>query len=152
MVGVFRCHNKNTRSSEMPIKPDVHERREFSSCGLDAEELAWWQRFSDVEEQFCWVQTPAIRRFLLGKYIKEIVRTIPQRGTVLEFGCGTGWLCQLLAEFGAVHVCGVDFSGAQIQRAQESYGREGTRQNVEFHRLNGSLADLTKVLPMACFD
>jgi len=39
--------------------------------GLDELEYAWWQEFSDVEENFCWVQTPLVQRIIRGSYIKK---------------------------------------------------------------------------------
>jgi SAM-dependent methyltransferase len=105
-----------------------------------------------VEERFCWVQTPPIQRFLRGKYIELIVDSIPKHGRVLEFGCGTGWLCQLLAEYGASRVCGVDFSQAQIRRACEANRHANCAAKVEFHQLHNSVAELADVVPYECFD
>ena len=90
----------------------------MSPPGVDEQELAWWQEFSDVEEEFCWAQTPQIQRLLRGHYVRQITQSIRPRGTVLEFGCGTGWLAMLLAEGGARRVFGVDFSPTQIETAK----------------------------------
>lgn len=100
---------------------------------LDAAEAAWWERYADVEEEFCWVQTPAIQSFLRGHYLRQIVRSVPHGARVLEVGCGAGWLCLLLARFGAREVVGIDPSPAQIERARATARRSGLADRVRFH-------------------
>src|SRR5262249_58962341 len=85
--------------------------------GLDEEEAAWWARYAEQADEICWVQTPRVRRVVRGAYVRKIVESVPEGGTVLDFGCGTGWLSELLAECGARRVVGVDDSGAQIAPA-----------------------------------
>jgi hypothetical protein len=36
-----------------------------STPKLDAQEIDWWEKYADVEEQFCWVQTPAMQNFFV---------------------------------------------------------------------------------------
>lgn len=55
---------------------------------------------------------------------------------VLDFGCGTGELCQLLLEHKPKHLTGVDLSAEAIQRAQSSF-------------LNSSKSDSSKSSPIA---
>ena len=52
-----------------------------------------------------------------GDAIIEIVRSLNvKQGTILDFGCGTGWLTERLAEFG--EVTGVDLAERVIAAAQ----------------------------------
>lgn len=96
----------------------ISSRLDLSTPELDIAELDWWERFAEIEEFFCWVQTPAIQRFLRGDYLRHIVRLVPTNGRILELGCGTGWLGIMLAKLGANRVVGVDSSDTQIQRAR----------------------------------
>ncbi len=105
---------------------------------LEAAEVAWWERFTDVEERFCWVQTPFIQRSHRGHYIKRIVKAIPTGGRVLELGCGCGWLSILLAKLGAQSVVGIDFSEAQIGRARAQAIAQGLSNRVRFEVADAS--------------
>ena len=123
------------------------ERWEMAPPGVNDQELAWWQEFSDVEEQFCWAHTPSIQRLVRGHYVRRIAQGIPPGGTVLEFGCGTGWLALLLAENGAAQVVGVDSSSAQIQVAKERCAEQGLSGRTTFHVIGASLAELIGKVP-----
>ena len=79
-------------------------RWEVSPTDLDAAENAWWQEYADVEEEYCWVQTPAIQKFLRGSYISRIADSLSPNDVVLELGCGTGWLSVLLAEIRELNI------------------------------------------------
>jgi SAM-dependent methyltransferase len=100
-----------------------------STPDLDDAELRWWRKFADVEDRFCWVQTPAVQRFLRGGYIKQIVSMAPAGGRIAELGCGAGWLSIMLAKLGAAEVIGLDFSPEQIEKAK----RRALEDNVEKH-------------------
>ncbi len=52
--------------------------------------------------------------------------------TVLEIGCGAGWLSNTLAKHYAVQVTAVDFCGRAVERAREVAGVAGTKDRVEF--------------------
>jgi SAM-dependent methyltransferase len=126
------------------------ERWEVSPPGLDEAEKAWWQEYADLEEDYCWVQTPAIQRFLRGRYVRDIARRLPPRARVLELGCGTGWLSVLMAERGGEEVWGVDFAPDQIARAERSLPRGG-HGRVKFLCVD-QLIDLAERLPGLRFD
>jgi SAM-dependent methyltransferase len=122
-----------------------HERKprlRRSTPELDAAELAWWREFSDVEEAFCWVQTPAIQRLIRGHYLRRIVSGIRPGGRVLEVGCGAGWLSVLLARYGAAEVVGVDLSEPQITRAREVAAAAGLSDRVRFQLCGATLEEL----------
>lgn len=129
------------------VRRPPSERWETAPPGLNDQEMAWWQEFSDVEEQFCWAHTPSIQRLVRGHYVRRIAQGIPPEGTVLEFGCGTGWLALLLAENGARQVFGVDFSSTQIQVAKQRCAERGLSGRTTFHLIGASLAELSRKVP-----
>jgi 2-polyprenyl-3-methyl-5-hydroxy-6-metoxy-1,4-benzoquinol methylase len=100
---------------------------------LNVAEEAWWQRYAEVEDRYCWVQSHAIQRFLRGRYLQRVLAGIPRGARVLEIGCGSGWLCLLLAHFGAAHVHGLDPSAAQIERARAAAATAPHGAQIEFH-------------------
>ncbi|MDB5299170.1 MAG: putative Trans-aconitate 2-methyltransferase [Phycisphaerales bacterium] len=103
-----------------------------SSTELNTAELAWWEKFAELEERFCWVQTPAIQRFLRGRYVRRIVELTPPGGRIADLGCGAGWLAVLLGKLGARQVVGTDFSPAQIARARKLAAESGVADRVIF--------------------
>jgi SAM-dependent methyltransferase len=107
-------------------------RTETTPPGLDAAETAWWAEHAADAERIAWVQPESVRKRIRGHYVREIVRAVPRGGTVLDFGCGTGWLARLLASFGAESVVGVDDSPAQIEIARESIAGSPRAGKVRF--------------------
>lgn len=55
--------------------------------------------------------------------------------TVLEVGCGNGWLANLVASIGGSHVIGIDVNEVELAQARRVFGE---RANLEF-----VLADIT---------
>ena len=53
-------------------------------------------------------------------------------GSVLEIGCGAGWLANSLALHYGVRVTAVDFCGQAVERAREVAGALGTAGQAEF--------------------
>ncbi len=107
-------------------------RLDQTTPALEQAEQAWWQRFAEVEDQFCWVQTPAIQRFLRARYINRIISLCPPGGRIADLGCGVGWISILLGQFGASDVWGIDFSEAQINLAREKVRAAGLQARVHF--------------------
>lgn len=107
-------------------------RYQSTSPVLEQEEEAWWAEYGDLEEAFCWVQDPFVQRFLRGAYLRRALANVRPGDSVLEVGCGTGWLTLLLARVGAGDVVGVDVSGAQIARARLAAARAGLSGRVRF--------------------
>ncbi len=104
----------------------------FSNPHLDAAELAWWQKYSTIEEQFCWVQPEWVHQLLRADYIKTITDRHPSSGVLLELGCGSGWLSVLLAKCGIEKVIGTDFSANQIARAENRARLAGVSNKTTF--------------------
>jgi 2-polyprenyl-3-methyl-5-hydroxy-6-metoxy-1,4-benzoquinol methylase len=106
----------------------------YSTAELDIQESQWWQKFADVEEKYCSVQTPEVQRFIRLPYLQDAITAACShpKNRVLEIGCGTGWLSILMAKNGATNVLGCDFSLAQIQRARKAAKEEGVSHRVQF--------------------
>jgi ubiquinone/menaquinone biosynthesis C-methylase UbiE len=113
-----------------------------STEALDAAEQSWWRQFGEVEEQYCWVQTPAVRKLLRERYLRRIARQIPAGGCVLDVGCGTGWLSLWLAGHVRARIHGIDFSSEQIRRAREQLRTRSGPGSVEFHHVTGAIAEV----------
>ena len=96
-----------------------------TTAALDRAEQEWWHDQADLEENFCWVQPPHVQRLLRRRYLRRIAREAGPTDTVLEVGCGTGWLCLLLSETGVASVTGIDFSSEQIRLARAAAARAG---------------------------
>ena len=130
----------------MKIETSTSTRLDTSTFELDAAELKWWEKFADVEERFCWVQSPVIQKFLRAKYLRRIVELASPNARIAELGCGTGWLSILLAKIGVERVVGIDFSEAQIQKARQKALEANVAHKVEFRVVDAS--SLTKGLEL----
>jgi len=119
-------------------------RPEATPPETEERELLWWQEFSELEQRFSWVQTPAMQRILRGKYVREIVELAGTGGRILELGCGAGWLCIELAKSGANEVCGVDFAASQISIAERRAESAGVKDCVRFKCLDGTKKDVSE--------
>lgn len=96
-----------------------------TTADLDRAEQEWWHRHADLEERFCWVQPPEVQRLLRARYLRRMAHEAGPGDTVLEVGCGTGWLALLLAEAGVASVTGIDFSDEQIRLARVAAAEAG---------------------------
>jgi len=103
-----------------------------TTAELDEAERRWWSDNSDIEEAFCWVQTPDVQRVLRGRYLRAVTDLVGPGTSVLELGCGTGWFSLLLAGTGVADVVGLDFSPEQIDRARTSARQAGLEDRVHF--------------------
>jgi SAM-dependent methyltransferase len=92
---------------------------------LERSERAWWAEHAEVEDRWCWVQTPAVQHAIRGRYTRRIASWIRPDDVVVEVGCGTGWLALLLAEAGVRDLTGLDFAPEQIDRARASAAAVG---------------------------
>lgn len=111
-------------------------RHPTSTHELDSAESAWWSDNGDLEAEYCWVQTPKVRRVLRGGYLRRISRLVPPGGRVLELGCGSGWVgLELVASTGC-RLVGLDASPGQVERARAAAERAGLADRATF-RLDG---------------
>ena len=90
---------------------------------LDDAELAWWEKYADIEEEYCWVQTPQVQHLLRGSYLRRIVDLAPDDARILELGCGTGPILRWLNDRGFTGL-GIDISETAVAMARDqSEGR-----------------------------
>lgn len=113
--------------------------------GANEAEAKWWQEYADVEEQYCWAQPVWVQRRIRW-YVALITGFLGPHGSVLEIGCGTGWLCLLLAEGGIKRVVGVDASPEQIRRANLAASDRGFAERISFVLHTDGLASLPEAL------
>lgn len=125
-------------SAVSAMKAVTPTRPESTPAETERLELEWWRTFAEIEEKFCWVQTPAMQRVLRGWYVQQIVERAGTGGRILELGCGVGWLCFILAEAGARDVVGIDFSPSQIAIAQRRAQESGLGERVRFYCADGT--------------
>lgn len=111
-----------------------------SNPQLDAAEQDWWNTFADVEDEFCWVQTPNFQKIIRADFLASIRELVKPGQKVVEVGCGTGWLLVLLAQQGMRNLVGIDFSKEQIRRALLRAAEGGVTDSIEF--VVGTIATL----------
>jgi 2-polyprenyl-3-methyl-5-hydroxy-6-metoxy-1,4-benzoquinol methylase len=95
-------------------------------------EAEWWDKYAWLEDEYAWVHPPKIRSLLRKHYIRYIVANIPKGGTIVDFGCGPGWLAILLAQLGARHVIGIDNAPAQIAIARRKAKEVDQENRISF--------------------
>lgn len=117
-------------------------RPEVTTPQLDRAEQQWWETYGDLEERYCWVQTDWVQQVLRGRYLRDILRDLGPSHSVLDLGCGNGWLTFQLARAGAAAVTGVDSSPSQIARARAAAEELGLGDRVRFEI--GHAGDLTR--------
>lgn len=110
---------------------------------LERSERAWWAEFAEVEDRWCWVQTPEVQHRIRGRYTQRIASWVGPDDVVVELGCGTGWLSLLLAEAGVRDLVGTDFSPEQVARARAAAAAAGAPVRFEV----GGLAEVAAGLP-----
>lgn len=123
-----------------------YHRLKQSNNNLDSQEKEWWEKFSEVEEKYCWVQNRKIQKIIRGSYVKQIKKLTNTETTILELGCGVGWLIFLLAEAGAKNLVGTDFSKKQIERAKQELNRKKELQNKNILFFEGDYLSIEKIL------
>ena len=89
-----------------------------------ADESVWWNRHGEYMA-FQWRLTPALNRVVRGALEREFSDYLfKECGTLLDLGCGSGWLAIHFAKRG-MKVGGFDFSRELIDEAAASKAAEG---------------------------
>ena len=112
--------------------PGSGPRPEVTTLELERAEQQWWHDYGELEDRYAWVQTDWVQQFLRGRYLRDILRGLGPSHSVLELGCGTGWLTFQLARAGAAAVTGVDNSPSQIARARAAAEELRLGDRVQF--------------------
>lgn len=93
-----------------------------SDLEIDNEERDWWNHNADMIEKI-WAQNIEMQNVIRKPYLKKMKKFFlkgskktPVR--ILEVGCGSGWVCRLVADEN-FHIVGTDFSESQLRIAKE---------------------------------
>ncbi len=108
------------------------DRWEISPPGIDEAELVWWEEFSDIQNTLAWVQTPEIRQILRRPYLDALLSGVQKNASIVELGCGTGWLLGLLAARGCTKLIGIDFSPKQLEISRRESLEQGWAEQASF--------------------
>lgn len=121
------------------MKPPIVKRTRPSkaSPALNAQELAWWETNGALMSRL-WDYDDAINRQVRGHYVARARDFLAASGgaTILELGCGSGWLGRMLAG-PDVNVIGVDFSQTQVDAAVAAAQRDGLAGRCRYLRRDG---------------
>jgi SAM-dependent methyltransferase len=89
-----------------------------STAEIDRIENEWWNVNSATIETI-WAHTYRLQRSIRYPYLKKAKAFLQDSGgkkLVWEVGCGTGWVCRMIAD-SEFNILGTDFSKAQIDTA-----------------------------------
>jgi 2-polyprenyl-3-methyl-5-hydroxy-6-metoxy-1,4-benzoquinol methylase len=93
-----------------------------SDFETDEAERIWWNTNAGLIEKI-WAQGIDMQRAIRSPYLKKMKAFILKNAVaspvkILEIGCGSGWVCRLVADKG-FHVIGTDFSEGQLAIAND---------------------------------
>jgi 2-polyprenyl-3-methyl-5-hydroxy-6-metoxy-1,4-benzoquinol methylase len=118
----------------------MRERAQCPDPAIDREEEAWWNANAETVEAI-WAMAAPVRRALRTPYLERARRFFLEgRGagpvTLLEIGCGSGWVGRMIAERRRLHVIGIDLAAEQIRLAEDNAAREGLRDVCQYRCQN----------------
>lgn len=93
------------------------ERVKKSDFQLNEIEREWWNKNAEIIEKI-WAQNLNFQKVVRIPYLSRMKKfflngTSKSPIKILEIGCGTGWVCRLIADE-KLHVIGTDFSEGQL--------------------------------------
>ncbi len=93
-----------------------------SNSQLNKQEMDWWDSNAKIIEKI-WAMNYEFQRIIrlpylkkMKKFFKSDIKKPPL--IILEVGCGTGWVCRMIADED-LHIIGTDFSTGQLSIAKE---------------------------------
>ena len=110
------------------------ERPRQADAALNALEHDWWNENAPVIARV-WEMEPEVSRAVRGAYLERARAFFLQgreRATVLELGCGSGWVGQSIAG-PRIRVIGSDFSESQVAQARERAARNRLAEFCSYH-------------------
>lgn len=121
-------------------EPGFRRRRQTPDPAEDTLEEQWWDAHADVVDSI-WAMPEPLRSALRLPYLRKasrflIAETRQFPVEILEVGCGSGWVGQLLASPGKLHVTGIDLSHRQLEIAVEQAERLGLTGCCHYERAN----------------
>ena len=123
----------------------MRERAQFPDPDLDREEESWWNEQAEVVEAI-WAMQEPVRRAIRMPYLERARRFFLEGAkrlpvTVLEVGCGSGWVGRMIADRDRLRILGLDIAAEQIRMAKENAAHAGLSDICEYRAQN--LADFT---------
>lgn len=117
--------------------------RDFcTNSGLNLMEQKWWDENAVIVSKV-WEMHPEISLTVRKKYLssaKEFFLKDEKNVTILELGCGSGWVGQSIAG-PTLKIIGIDFSESQIQLAKSSSKSKGLEKYCEYVVSNSTEMD-----------
>ena len=98
------------------------KRIDISSSNLDKLEMNWWNQNALLIEKI-WALNYDMQKLIRLPYLSKMKKFFlkgreDKQVNILEIGCGTGWVCRLVAD-DSFKVLGTDFSVEQIEIAKK---------------------------------
>ena len=104
---------------------------------------AWQRHIYDVTRKF----------FLFGRDRLIATLDVPEGGTVLEVGCGTGRnLIQAARRYPTAQLYGLDISEAMLETARKSIGRAGLSDRITLKQADATNFDAQTLFGQGQFD
>ena len=112
---------------------------------IDAIEEEWWNNHAHLVEAV-WAMPPILREAARRHYLQKVRKFFlagnsNRPAKIIEIGCGSGWVGQMIAEPDVFHIMGIDLSRSQIALAEESAAQAGLQHCCDYYCAN--LADFT---------
>lgn len=124
---------------ESGIRAKEHEsnnlkRARYASEKLRALESAWWSSYAKLEDLYFWRLPDHCQPLARLRYIKTIAEYFKGSKTIVDYGCGSGWLSRMLKKHTAAEIIGVDFSIDQIELAKKTVS---SGDFISFQKIDG---------------
>jgi 2-polyprenyl-3-methyl-5-hydroxy-6-metoxy-1,4-benzoquinol methylase len=98
------------------------------------DERVWWDTYGNYMN-YQWALMPALNKIVRTHWQREFTEFLYcRKGTLLDMGCGSGWLSLYFAKKGMT-VLGIDLSDEQVRIANLKKERSGL-DNLEFESCN----------------
>jgi 2-polyprenyl-3-methyl-5-hydroxy-6-metoxy-1,4-benzoquinol methylase len=98
------------------------------------DEKVWWDKHGGYMT-YQWTLTPLLNKIVRSEWTKDFTEFLyREKGTLLDMGCGGGWLSRSFARKGMI-VLGLDISAEQIKMANNLRNKERLK-NLDFQCTN----------------
>jgi ubiquinone/menaquinone biosynthesis C-methylase UbiE len=111
---------------------------------LDLAEMEWWNANATTIEKI-WAQNIHFQKIVRLPYLKKMRAFLLKnakngKATVLEVGCGSGWVGRLIADE-QLHIIGTDFSREQLDIAEKNAKASGKQKYCKYDLADASNFD-----------
>lgn len=115
-------------------------RQQNAADSLRAHESEWWDKYALVEDLYFWRLPDNLQPPSRIRYLEKISKYLANSATIVDYGCGSGWLSRILSKNIKSNFICLDFSDAQIKLAKEA---SHDFKNLEFNKISSPI-DLPK--------